>query len=96
VPYPLKYKGFIFLPKQEKTQFWTCYWGCFKSKKRRKSKASYWALLIANREYVINPNASIAQVQIEIRPHRQAPLGVATEDGGSVTDQAHSANRQLE
>lgn len=21
---PLKFKGFIFLPKQEKTQFWTC------------------------------------------------------------------------
>lgn len=43
------------------------------SKKRRNSKASYWVLLIANREYVINPNASIAQVQIEIRLHRHRP-----------------------
>jgi hypothetical protein len=32
VSYPLKSKGFIFLPKQRKTQFWTYYWNVSRTK----------------------------------------------------------------
>jgi hypothetical protein len=70
--------------------------GVFQEQKKKKIQGKLLGSAHSQSGVCHNPNASIAQVQIEIRPHRQAPLGVATEDGGSVTDQAHSANRQLE
>jgi hypothetical protein len=63
---PLKSKGFLFLPKQEKTQFRPCFWGISRAKKE-KSQGKLLGSASSHLNIVITLKASVTQVQ-----HREA------------------------